>query len=67
MYVNKSASCCGGLPFDNCFEMLNAGPSELVVVSIMTLALLWFGNLTNLERQSAALFLTPHIHWNMIF
>ena len=46
--------------------MLNAGPSKLVAVSIMTVALLWFGNLTNLEKQLVALFLVSDIHLNMI-
>ena len=129
--VNKSASCCGALPFDNHFEIhlqngsvpciwsralclsavkgfsvksglvstvvksdvagsmlvgvfkglmsmvvwcccevwllvLNAGPSKLVAVSIMTVALLLFGYLTNLERQSGAMFLVPDINSNMI-
>ena len=46
--------------------VLNAGPSELVAVSIMTVASVLFGNLTNLERQSAALCLAPDINLNVI-
>ena len=45
---------------------MNVGLSELVAVSIMTVALVGFDNLTNLERQSAALFLAPDIHSNVI-
>ena len=46
--------------------VLNDGPSELVAVSIMTVALLSFGSLTNLERQLTALFHAPDIHLNVI-
>ena len=46
--------------------LLNAGPSEFVAVSIMTVVLLSFGSVTNLERQSAALFHAPDIHLNVI-
>ena len=37
----------------------NAGSSKFVAVSILTVALLSSGSLTNLERQSAALFHAP--------
>ena len=40
----------------------NSGPSQFVAVSILTVALLSHGSLTNLERQSAALFHAPDIH-----
>ena len=46
--------------------VLNAGPSKLVAVSIFIVALLSVGSLTNLERQSAALFHAPDIHSNVI-
>ena len=46
--------------------VLNADPSELVAVSIFMVALLSVGSLTNLKRQSAALFHVPDIHSNMI-
>ena len=46
--------------------VLNTGLSNLVAVSIMTVALLLFGNLTNLKRLSAALFLVSDIHLNII-
>ena len=54
--------CCDVLLF-----VLNAGPSELVAVTIMTVALLSFGNLTNLERQLTALFVATDINFNTIF
>ena len=53
--------CC-----DVLLLVLNAGLSKLVAVNIMTVALLSFGNLTNLERQLAALFLALDIHSNVI-
>ena len=46
--------------------VLNAGPSELVAVSIFIVALLLVGSLTNLERQSVALFHAPDFHSNVI-
>ena len=46
--------------------LLNAGPSRLVAVNIMTLVLLTFGSVTNLERQLAALFHAPDVHLNVI-
>ena len=46
--------------------MLNAGPSKLVAVSIFIVALLLVGSLTNLDRQSAALFCAPDIHSNVM-
>ena len=46
--------------------VLNAGPSEVVTVSILTVALLSSGSSTYLERQSAVLFHAPEIHLNMM-
>ena len=46
--------------------VLNAGPSELVALSICIVAMLSFGSLTNLNRQSAALFHAPEIHSNVM-
>ena len=46
--------------------VLNAGLSEYVAVSSCMVALPLVGNLTNLERQSAAFFHASDIHLNVI-
>ena len=46
--------------------VLNAGPSEVVTVNILTVALLSSYSSTDLERQLAALFCAPEIHSNVM-
>ena len=46
--------------------VLKAGPSVCVTVSMLTVAGVVIGSSTNCERQSAALFLAPKIHWKVI-
>ena len=53
--------CC-----DVLLLVLNAGPLEMVPVSIFIIAFLSFGSLTNLKRQLVALFQSPEIHSNMM-
>ena len=42
--------------------VLDAGPSEMMTVSILIVALLLFGSLTNLVRQLVALVHAPEIN-----
>ena len=46
--------------------VLYAGSLEVVAVSILIVVLLLLGSLTNLRRQSAALFCAPVIHSNVM-
>ena len=46
--------------------VLNAGLLEMVAMSILIVALLLLGSLTNLDRQSVALFHAPEIHSNVM-
>ena len=46
--------------------VLKAGPSVWVTMSMLIIDGVAGSHSTNLERQSAALFLAPEIHWNVM-